>query len=103
MLFDYQSQYSSGISFFTKEIDNYFIDYIPGKLNQLIITFENADQPKKPRLDKMREAWGATFLTRKGFSVLGIKPKKLIGTEVPIYITFLDHIILKYLFRASNK
>lgn len=77
MLFDYQSQYSSGISFFTKEIDNYFIDYIPGKLNQLIITFENADQPKKPRLDKMREAWGATFLTRKGFSVLGIKPKKV--------------------------
>lgn len=76
-MFEHRKSYASGRFFYAKETENYFIDYIPGALNQLVITFENADQPKRPRLDGMREPWGADFLTRKGYSVLGIKPKRV--------------------------
>lgn len=74
-MFIHKKVYASGLNFFAIETDNYFIDYVPGALNQLVITFENADQPKRPRLDGTREPWGLNFLNRKGYSVLGIKPK----------------------------
>ena len=76
-MFDRQKVYASGVAFSSVETDRYFIDYIPGELNHLVITFENADQPKRPRLDALREPWGADFLNRKGYSVLGIKPKQV--------------------------
>ncbi len=77
VMFDSKKIYQSGISFYSKEIDNYFIDYVPNSLNYLVVTFENADQPKRPRLDGMREPWGLDFLIRRGYSVLGIKPKSV--------------------------
>src|SRR4051812_10574621 len=77
MIFSNKKSYESGIEFFSMDTDGYFIDYVPGERNELIITFENADSPKRPRLDSMREPWGLTFLYGKGYSVLGIKPKKV--------------------------
>lgn len=76
-MFDQKKTYESGISFYSLELENYFVDYIPGSIDCLVITFENADQPKRPRLDGTREPWGANFLTRKGYSILGIKPKRV--------------------------
>jgi tetratricopeptide (TPR) repeat protein len=76
-MFDRQKVYASGGMFSSLETENYFIDYIPGERNHLVITFENADQPKNPRLDGLREPWGADFLCRRGYSVLGIKPKRV--------------------------
>lgn len=74
-MFATEKQYSNGIDFRSLELPGYFLDYIPGNLNHLIITFENADKPKLPRTDSLREPWGAFHLLKKGYSILGVKPK----------------------------
>ncbi|WP_157958270.1 hypothetical protein [Salinicola sp. CR57] len=76
-MFDYNYTYSSGIKVESKEIEGYYIDYIAGDLSALVVTFENANNPHKPRLNKEREAWGAKYLNNKGYAVLAIKPKKV--------------------------
>ncbi len=74
-MFTSTRSYANGVTFLAHELPHYFIDYIPGPMNHLVITFENADRPKRPRLDGLREPWGGLMLHKKGYSVLGIKPK----------------------------
>lgn len=76
-MFSEELRYLNGISYYQVETPNYFVDYIPGDLNQLVITFENADKPDEPRPDGRRLPWGGEFLNKKGYCVLGVKPKKV--------------------------
>ncbi|TPV55121.1 hypothetical protein FJ444_17845 [Aestuariibacter sp. GS-14] len=74
-MFERDLTYPNGIRFRQIETQHYFIDYVPGDLNKLVITFENADKPDIPRPDGLRYAWGSLYLNKKGYCVLGIKPK----------------------------
>lgn len=76
-MFDRDVKYLNWISAKQIELEGYFIDYLAGEKNELFITFENADKPKLPRPDGNRRPWGSEYLTKKGFSVLGVKPKKV--------------------------
>lgn len=74
-LFNKFSCYSNGIDFKQLELPGYYIDFIEGSKEDLVITFENADKPDVPRLNKNRIPWGANFLVKRKCTVIGIKPK----------------------------
>jgi len=74
-MFDRRERYESGTEFSAIELDRYFLDFVPNHRNLLFITFENADQPKRPRLDRLREPWGLRAIRDLGCCVLGVKPK----------------------------
>lgn len=70
-------KYKDWLNFKSLETQGYFIDFIPGDKNSLVVTFENAHNDEKPRMDKFRLPWGAKFLNGMGYSVLGVKPKRV--------------------------
>jgi tetratricopeptide (TPR) repeat protein len=102
-MFPHIKKYASGLGFFAAELDRYFLDYVPGTLNQLVITFENADQPKRPRLDGLREPWGLNFLLGKGYSVLGVKPKAADWYRGPDLHAFFRSHDFKIFISSFNK
>lgn len=77
-MFSKECKYENGKDFLSCELPGYFIDYIPLEgATKLIFTFENADQPSRPRLDGLREPWGGRWLHNLGFAVIGVKPKSV--------------------------
>ncbi|EHK4101025.1 hypothetical protein JMM27_002981 [Escherichia coli] len=75
-MFSLECKYANGKDFLSCELPGYFIDYIPKEgATKLIFTFENADQPSRPRLDALREPWGGMWLHKLGYAVIGVKPK----------------------------
>ncbi len=68
--------YDNGLEVFQKELDGYYLDYITGQNNTLVITFEPV-MDYNILLNSGREAWGLNFLYNEGFSVLGVKSKQL--------------------------
>jgi hypothetical protein len=102
-MFASSRKYANGETFVAHDLPHYFIDYIAGPLNQLVITFENADQPSRPRLDALREPWGAAALTRKGYSVLGIKPKAADWYRHPDLHEFFRSTALQTFLRSFKK
>jgi hypothetical protein len=75
MIFKPGLHYENGAKYSQCEIDNYFVDYVRvGR--RLFITFEGAgNAPVRPM--GARKPWGFDFLTSRGFSVLGVKPKRV--------------------------
>lgn len=75
-MFSLECKYANGKDFLSYDLPGYFIDYIPLEgATKLIFTFENADQPSRPRLDGLREPWGGMWLHKLGYAVIGVKPK----------------------------
>jgi len=77
-MFSKECKYANGMDFLSCELPGYFIDYLPMEgSRKLVFTFENADQPNRPRLDGLREPWGMMWLHNLGFAVIGVKPKSV--------------------------
>lgn len=75
-MFSIERKYVNGIYFLSCDLPGYFIDYIPMEgATKLVFTFENADQPSRPRPDGLREPWGGMWLHNRGYAVVGVKPK----------------------------
>lgn len=77
-MFSIARKYINGIDFLSCDLPGYFIDYIPvDGATKLVFTFENADQPSRPRLDGLREPWAGRWLHNLGYAVVGVKPKSV--------------------------
>lgn len=77
-MFSIECKYENGTDFLSCDLPGYFIDYIPVEgATKLVFTFENADQPSRPRLDGLREPWGGMWLHNRGYAVVGVKPKSV--------------------------
>lgn len=73
-MFDLQIKYRNDNTAKGKNIDGYYIDFIESDSKNIVITFENANEPNKLRPERDRLPWGGDFLRAKGYNVLGIKP-----------------------------
>jgi hypothetical protein len=74
-LFPLEVVYWNGLSARQAITDNYFIDFCKGN-NCLFVTFEPfGDILARP--DGSRKPWGLDFLKKRGFSIIGVKPKQV--------------------------
>lgn len=67
--------YADGKKVGQVELPGYFIDYYRGG-DRLVVTFEGAGG-KMVRPDPSRKPWAFDFLEKTGYSVLGVKPKRV--------------------------
>lgn len=70
-----QLRLASGQAVHQMDTGEYFLDFIPGNA-QLVITFEGAGA-NMSRPNGRRPGWGQAFLQKRGFSYLGVKPKRV--------------------------
>jgi hypothetical protein len=66
---------TSGQAVLQHEIASCFIDFIAGG-KDLVVSFEGAG-PIVERPDGLRDGWGQLFLKKLGYSIVGVKPKRV--------------------------
>lgn len=57
-MFDLQIKYRNDNTAKGKNIDGYYIDFIESDSKNIVITFENANEPNKLRPERDRLPWG---------------------------------------------
>jgi len=67
--------YADGQKVGQLDLPGYYVDYHRGG-DKLVVTFEGSGG-EVIRPDSSRKAWGFDFLEKRGFSVLGVKPKQV--------------------------
>ncbi|WP_317215717.1 hypothetical protein [Gluconobacter sp. GP1] len=73
-MFNLKRNYKNKLAARGMNIEGYYLDFIETNSKNIVITFENAHEPEKLRPDENRLPWGAEFLNKKNYNVLGIKP-----------------------------
>ena len=101
-IFNNKVCYDNGLEVYQKELDGYYIDYISGESNTLVITFEPV-MADNILLNSKREAWGLNFLYKEGFSVLGVKSKKLDWFRGKELHTFFRSEVISSFFSSFEK